>query len=84
MAESVKITVTPFCSHPDGYINHGQSMTGDHAVIGSRGVILDGRPVVWRDRRVKANRTEGHPWHTATDKPHVVDEWTGFTVSVEP
>ena len=74
----MKVTVTPICSHPDGYSNSGDRLVGQHAIISRDGVWLDGEKVVSRDRRAKVNREAGHPWIAG------VTTWTGFRVDVEP
>jgi hypothetical protein len=75
----VKITVTPVCSHEDGYTDSGQPYKGQHAVISNEGVCLDGEWVIQRDRRMKKNREPGHPWIIGRTEPR-----TSFRVTVEP
>lgn len=87
----MKITVTLLCRHDDGYSNH-EDLMGSHAVISARGVLLDGKPVVWRDRRARKNREAGHPWVSSPRDQYMADEpyhqrqfeaWTGFSINVE-
>jgi hypothetical protein len=74
----VAVRVTPHCLHPDGWSDHGQSITGFHLVVSTYGVWVDGKFVIQRDRRQLKNRQKGHPWLTPDGKA-----WTGFRVDVE-
>lgn len=79
---TVKVSVTPFCLHADGWSDHGTSITGKHLVVHNDGAYVDHNPAVIRDRRMKVNREQGHPWLTGaytTDRK----AWTGFYVTVE-
>lgn len=73
----MRIEVTPECLHPDGFRDHGVPLVGQHVIVSSEGVCLDGEWVIKRDRRAKKNREPGHPW--IAEVP-----WTGFSVRVEP
>lgn len=85
----MKITVTPVCRHPDGYIDHGPAITGRGVVINRDGVWLDGQAVIQRDRRAIKAREKGHPWlvtesHSSPGTRVLRGAWTGFRVEVEP
>ena len=79
----MKITVTPICQHPrvlgeEPFYGSGASYVGQHVVISTWGVWIDGESVIQRDRRIKVNREPGHNW-IAEGAP-----WTGFQVDVDP
>ena len=73
----VKVSVTPFCLHADGWSDHGEAYEGTHLVVNHQGVWVDGEQVIYRDRRARVNREKGHPW-LADGAPY-----SGFSVSVE-
>lgn len=64
----MKITVTPVCTHPDGYSNSGATMRGRGIVVNRDGVWLDGQPAIARDRRPVKDREAGHPWLVVTQR----------------
>jgi hypothetical protein len=78
----VKVTVTALDTHPTeghpGEYHSYEQAEGQHVIVGHFGVILDGKHVIVRDRRMKVNREPGHPW-IAFGRG-----WTSFTVDVEP
>lgn len=54
---------------------------GSHVIIATLGVILDGTGVIERDRRMKSNRVDGHPWLSADRQDATA--WAGFRVNVD-
>lgn len=75
----MKVIVTPECNHDSTWYDHGEPFVGRHVLVSSEGVCLDGVWVIRRDRRMKTNRMQGHPWLTDDEGP-----WTTFTVDVQP
>ena len=73
----VRVAVTPTCRHDDGWLDHGTPFEGRSLIVHSGGVLVDGKWVIRRDRRMKKNRTPGHNWLGGGTA------WTGFDVDVE-
>jgi hypothetical protein len=72
----------PVEGHPGDFRDSALVGVGQHVVVSSHGVIVDGVWVLRKDRRAKKNRQAGHPWLTEVGGNY--KHWTTFAVNVDP